>query len=110
MCIDVVYKKYVEDGDAPERLMNTKRTLLISKKHKNEAEQSERQKLQEQENGNRETTMASLNVDFSGSTLFPWQQLKQAYVCAHRATVDGQRDTCLHSALDTDHENVASHY
>lgn len=47
MCIDVVYKKYVEDGDAPERLMNTKRTLLISKKHKNEAEQSERQKLQE---------------------------------------------------------------
>lgn len=47
MCIDVVYKKYVEDGDAPERLMNTKRTLLISKKHKNEAEQRERQKLQE---------------------------------------------------------------
>lgn len=54
--------------------------------------------------------MASLNVDFSGSTLFPWQQLKQAYVCAHRAMVDGRRDTRLHSAIDIDHENVALYY
>lgn len=69
----MVYKKYAEDGDARERRVNLKRTLLISKKHKSEVEQRERQK---KENGNRETTMATLNVDFSGSTLFPWQQLK----------------------------------
>lgn len=31
-------------------------------------------------------------------------------MCAHRATVDGQSDTSLHSAIDIDHENVATHY
>lgn len=49
ICIDVAYKKYLEDVDASDRRMNPKRTLLISKKHKSEAEQRERQKLQEED-------------------------------------------------------------
>lgn len=108
VCNDVVSKKYVEDEDAAERRMKPKRTLLISKKHKSEAEQRGRQKLQEEENGNRVGGLFERGLLWQHSVSMA--TIKIGYVCAHRATVDGQRDTSSYSATDIDHENVASHY